>query len=179
MGRREVYAPQAGGGDPGCVFAMIALAVIGVFATAVTSWVWPLLLAVPGVMMARAAVREHRSIRAGARYLRAANRRGLLIYSDSPLWKDYIHAQWLPRLGGSLDVLNWSERRRWDSRDPRVRLFRACAGEEDFNPTVMLLRDRGAPLVFRFYPAFKNAKHGNREGLDMLERELFSALGLP
>lgn len=178
MGKREVHPPQANTPGTGCLIAVAALAAAGVLLVALMKWVWPLVLIVPAAALAVVIVRERLVIAAAARHLRASRKRALLVYSNSPVWKDYIDTQWLPRLSETVEILNWSERRQWSSSDPLVRLFRTCVGErEDFNPSVVLLRDRGAPLVFRFYPAFRNAKHGNRDGLHRLERELFAAIG--
>jgi hypothetical protein len=47
--------------------------------------------------------------------------------------------------------------------------------DRKFCPCAIVLVD-GRPLVFRFYNAFKNAKHGNREGLQKLETAFFSAI---
>lgn len=104
---------------------------------------------------------------------------GLLVYSRSPNWQEHIERNWLPTLGGRLEILNWSDRRLWDPRDLRVAVFRHYFGslEDDYNPVVMLFPIDGPPVTFRFYPAFMNAKHGNREGLEMLERELFERMG--
>ncbi len=43
-------------------------------------------------------------------------------------------------------------------------------------PPFAWFRRKRPPLVFQFYPAFKNAKHGNIDGLSKLENELFEAL---
>ena len=37
----------------------------------------------------------------------------LFVYSDSPIWHDYVEEHILPRLGESAIVLNWSQRKRW------------------------------------------------------------------
>jgi hypothetical protein len=41
---------------------------------------------------------------------------------------------------------------------------------------VIVLRGLRRPLVFRFYVWFQAAKHGEPEGLALLERQLFDAL---
>lgn len=103
--------------------------------------------------------------------------KGLLVYSKSPNWQAYIEGEWLPRTAGTVEVLDWSDRARWRKNDHRVRLFETfIASDEDYNPAAVIFRSSGAPLVFRFYPAFKNAKHGNVEGLKELEARFFAAL---
>ncbi len=103
--------------------------------------------------------------------------KGLLVYSRSPNWQPYIEEHWLPRFGGAVELLNWSDRRRWSKNDHRVRIFETfIASDEDYNPAAVVFRSTGAPSVFRFYPAFKNAKHGNVEGLQDLEAQFFAVL---
>ncbi len=37
----------------------------------------------------------------------------LFVYSDSPIWRDYIEKQILPHIGERTIVLKWSQRNRW------------------------------------------------------------------
>src|SRR6266852_5675120 len=37
----------------------------------------------------------------------------LFVYSDSPIWHDYVEQHILPYLGERAVVLNWSQRRGW------------------------------------------------------------------
>ena len=37
----------------------------------------------------------------------------LFVYSDSPIWHDYIEQHILPNLGERAVVINWSQRARW------------------------------------------------------------------
>src|SRR5713226_7047787 len=58
----------------------------------------------------------------------------LLVYSNSPNWKSYVEEKWLTRWGHRAVVLNWSERQHWQrERRPEVALFRAFAGDREFN----------------------------------------------
>src|SRR5262245_12895034 len=95
-------------------------------------------------------------------HVRAAwSRRGvrsLVVHSNSPNCEDRIASEWLPRMGSRAVTLNWSERSQWRSSDLRVRVFRAFAGQEAFNPGVLVFRGLRAPLVFRFFGAFHQAK---------------------
>jgi len=68
-------------------------------------------------------------------------------------------------------VLNWSERSHWKgSGRAEVALFRAYAGQREFNPLGIALPRHGrhAQLV-RFWLAFRDYKHGKNRLL--LEQE--------
>ena len=54
-----------------------------------------------------------------------------------------------------------------------------CGTEENFNPSVVLFRGLRRPLVFCFYYAFRDARHGKRAPLEGLERRLFEEFGAP
>jgi len=133
-----------------------------------------------------------------------SQKRGLLVYSDSPNWQAYIEANWLPRFSEQLVVLNWSERSRWQEqgRSFDAALFRRYAGQSEFNPVAiiflprrrfellanwftairrrdafhMLLPDPGDVLVIRFYRAFRDFKHGKDRALRAHEQTLTVAL---
>jgi hypothetical protein len=104
--------------------------------------------------------------------------RGILVTSDSPHWQKYIEEQWLPRLGEHVVILNWSERGSWRNR-LEVRIFRRFGIGDDnfnFNPLMIYFRGLGYPLIYRYYFAFRDAKHGNREALERLEGHMFAQM---
>ena len=130
-------------------------------------------------------------------------RRGILIYSNSPNWQQYIEEQWLPRIGQRLVVLNWSERARWKDEHPlEAALFRRHLGQREFNPAAIVFRpsSRGrlfrrwlvaiksldpigmlAPYqssvdVVRFFHPFRDYKHGSARALRAAEAELWRLL---
>ena len=85
-----------------------------------------------------------------------------------------IRDSWLPRFGQQAVLLNWSERAHWP-RSLEVRLFKHfVAAQQNFNPAVLVLRGAERPLVFRFFYAFQQAKHGRPQYLAQLEAELFA-----
>ena len=103
---------------------------------------------------------------------------GILILSDSPIWRQYIEREWIPRLGDKVIILNWSNRKSW-SRSLPVRLFRYfCAPGDNFNfnPALILLRGIKHPYIYRYYYAFHDAKHGRPGVLHGLEGHMFSQL---
>lgn len=129
--------------------------------------------------------------------------RGILVYSNSPNWQAYVEREWIPRLGGRLVVMNWSERARWGRDYPiEAKLFRQL-GDRDFNPAAIIFRPstRGRPFrrwlravreldpiamlapyeprveVVRFFQPFRDYKHGRDHTLRAAERQLWTLLG--
>jgi hypothetical protein len=147
------------------------------------SWIWPL---VPAVLIGLGLVYVIGNWIYGLVLLSAAERawaasgvRCLLIHSDSPVWSGHVQAQWLPSFGQFARQLNWSHRATWPP-SLEVRLFRQfCLGQFNYNPAVLVFRGLRSPLVFRFFYAFHEAKHGNAQYLERLEAQMFAALGVP
>jgi hypothetical protein len=98
----------------------------------------------------------------------------LLVYSDSPNWKRYIEEKWFPRWGHRAVVLNWSERKTWGrSARAEVALFRAFAGEREFNPLAIVVPPTGRHVhIVRFWRHFRDYKHGKDRSLREAEAEL-------
>jgi hypothetical protein len=53
---------------------------------------------------------------------------------------------------------------------------RFCGRNSNFNPAVVVFRGMAAPLVFRFFYAFHEAKHGAPQFVAELETQMFAAL---
>jgi hypothetical protein len=100
----------------------------------------------------------------------------LFVYSDSPIWRDYMTTEILPLVERRAVVLNWSERSKWPLWSLGVSVFHRFGGGRDFNPLVVLFRPFRRARTFRFWPAFKDWKHGYREPVERLQQELLSAL---
>jgi hypothetical protein len=100
----------------------------------------------------------------------------LLVYSNSPIWHDYIVANIVPRLPRSTAMLNWSERRDWRAYRLPVMLVRFFGGSREFNPMIVVFLPFRHARVFRFWKAFQDRKHGNHQSLAAVERELFDFL---
>lgn len=101
----------------------------------------------------------------------------LLVYSESPIWQDYIESEILPRLPRSTVVLNWSQRRQWKYFSLRVRAFRLFGGDREFNPMVIVFRPLRWTKTFRFWKAFRDYKHGKEGPLETLQREMLHCVG--
>ena len=96
----------------------------------------------------------------------------LFVYSDSPIWHDYVESHILPRLGDRAVVLNWSHRSRW-RRTLSVLAFRYFGGHRCFNPMALVFRPFRLVRHFRFYESFQDFKHGKPEAVAKMERELY------
>lgn len=96
----------------------------------------------------------------------------LLVYSESPIWHDYMVDDVLPLVQERAMVLNWTERNQWGEWSLSVFAFRFFGGNYAFNPMVVLFRPLCRARTFRFWPAFKEWKHGDREPVEKLRREL-------
>jgi len=126
-----------------------------------------------------------------------APRRTLLVYSNSPHWRDYIEANWLPRLKDHAVVLNWSERSTWKKSAPlEAAIFRRYLGTREFNPAAVVLHRvakytpwqalkagryfdalfliRRDTTTVRFWQAFRDLRHGKPGPLKEREAELFA-----
>lgn len=100
----------------------------------------------------------------------------LLIYSDSPIWQEYMTQEVLPRVRDRAVVLNWSERSRWSHWSLAVRVFRFFSGDGEFNPMVIVFRPLRLAKKFQYWRAFKDYKHGKAEAVEAITRELFDYL---
>ena len=118
--------------------------------------------------------RKRRAVRRFRAAWRTEGRDLLLVYSNSPNWQQYVEETWLPKWGDRAVVLNWSERSKWKRPvPPEVALFRAFAGAREFNPLAIVVPARGRKVhVVRFWPAFREYKHGKDRLLRAAEADL-------
>jgi hypothetical protein len=100
----------------------------------------------------------------------------LLVYSDSPIWRDYMTTQVIPSVQDRAIILNWSERSQWPKWSLSIHVFRTFGGGRDFNPMVAVFRPFRRARVFRFWSAFKDWKRGNTEPVTRLREELLLIL---
>ena len=101
----------------------------------------------------------------------------LFVYSDSPVWHDYIEAWILPDLGERAVVLNWSQRKRWRLSVARL-AFNHFGGYRQFNPMAVVFRPFRRSKVFRFWQPLRDFKHGHPEALHRMENEFFTSSGI-
>jgi hypothetical protein len=100
----------------------------------------------------------------------------LFVYSDSPIWKEYMTQQLWPLMQERAIVLNWSERSKWRKWSLPVRVLHSIGGGREFNPMVILFRPLRPARVFRFWSAFKEWKRGEPESVERLRNEVFLQL---
>src|SRR5258708_15996490 len=80
----------------------------------------------------------------------------LVVYSDSPIWHEYMVTQILPLVRERAVVMNWSERGKWSRWSFSVHIFHYFAGDREFNPLVVLFRPFRRAKTFRFWLPFKD-----------------------
>jgi hypothetical protein len=100
----------------------------------------------------------------------------LLVYSDSPIWHEYMTTQVLPLVEGRAVILNWSERKKWSRWSLAAALFHHFGGAGDFNPLVLLFKPLRRANIYRFWSAFKDWNRGYREPVERLTQELAANL---
>ena len=100
----------------------------------------------------------------------------LLVYSDGPIWRDYMIQEILPLVQERAVVLNWSERRNWHRWAFPAYIFRSFAGGQKYNPVVMLFRPFRRVEIFRFWSAFKDWKHGHTDSVNEIRNQLLLRL---
>jgi hypothetical protein len=96
----------------------------------------------------------------------------LFVYSESPIWKEYMTQRVLPLVEDRAIVLNWSERSRWRKWRLTQQVFYSFGGYREFNPMVIMFRPLRRAQLFRFWSAFKDWKHGRSEAVERLQNEL-------
>jgi hypothetical protein len=100
----------------------------------------------------------------------------LFVYSNSPIWREYMTTQVLPLLNDRAIVLNWSDRKQWSRWSFAAHVFRTVGRGTDFNPIVAVFRPLRRARVFRFWSAFKYWKHGDTEPVEQLRKDLLDVL---
>lgn len=113
-------------------------------------------------------------------FRRVWGRRGrvaVLVYSDSPVWKDYVETTILPRIADRVVTVNWSHRSQWKEPLPlEVRMFEHWASRYEFNPMAIIVPREGDIRTIRLWQAFRDWKHGRLEALRNQEALLFAAI---
>jgi hypothetical protein len=105
------------------------------------------------------------------------SKRLLFIYSDSPVWQNYIQERIIPQIQDQAVILNWSRRKKWSYRQfLAVAVFRHFGGRREFNPLAIVFRPFRLGRVFRFYQPFHDFKRGHPESLVRVESDFFGYL---
>ena len=80
-----------------------------------------------------------------------------------------VEANIIPKLPANSVVLNWSNRAHWPRFSLPVMLFRAFAGNREFNPIGLVFDRLDVVEPYRFWQPFRDAKHGRVEALQLVE----------
>jgi hypothetical protein len=102
----------------------------------------------------------------------------LFVYSDSPVWHDYVEQHIMPQLGERAVILNWSKRRRWRFSLAKIAFYH-FGGYRQFNPLGVVFRPFQRSKEFRFWQPFRDFKHGHPEALHKMESDFFGYIGVP
>ena len=102
----------------------------------------------------------------------------LFVYSNSPVWSQYIAERHLPYLENRAVILNWSERRLWKRYSLARLVFVSYGGRREFNPLAVVFRPFRPSRTFRFWLPFRDWKHGKPKGLEAMELEFFRTPGI-
>lgn len=86
----------------------------------------------------------------------------LFVYSESPIWRDYLEAHVLPKIAGRAIVLNWTERKQWRTTLASL-AFSHFGGSRQFNPLAVVFRPFRRARIFRFWEPFRDFKHGRSD----------------
>lgn len=157
----------------GCATFLIGIVLVVVMAT---GRAFPLVLAVAVVvaLLGDAARRWYLHV-LGRRFRREHSGRDLLlVYTDSPHWKEYIESKWVARWRGRTVTLNRSHP--WSRKQPEAALWLAVAGITDHTPMAIVVPPRGKIRVITFFAAFRDFKHGKEQRLRAAEQELENAI---
>jgi hypothetical protein len=103
----------------------------------------------------------------------------LVIYSNSPHWKEFFELNLLPAISDRAVVLNWSDLKKWRSFSLSSLSFRYFAGSREFNPMLVIFRPFRWAQRFRLWMAFQDYKHGNSERLAAAMNRLAEELNVP
>jgi hypothetical protein len=100
----------------------------------------------------------------------------LFVYSDSPVWREYMLNEVLPLVRERAVVLNCSEQKSW-KRSLAKAVFYAYKSNRNWNPMVLVFPKVGRVRQIRFHDAFKSWKV-TRGPVDEMRESLIRELGL-
>jgi hypothetical protein len=95
----------------------------------------------------------------------------LFVWSDSPIWKDYIVREFLPKIEHRTVMLNWSQRNQWNRWALSVNILGFFGGNRQFNPMAIVFRPFRRTQVFRFWKPFKDYQRGDKAPLEDISKD--------
>ena len=102
----------------------------------------------------------------------------LFVYSDSPIWHDYLEEHVVPHLDRRAVILNWSQRKKWRLSLAKVLFYHFSTWRAYKHPLAVVVRPFRRARVFRFWQPFRDFKHGHPEALQRLEHEFFDFIAV-
>jgi hypothetical protein len=160
----------------GCLVVLAGLfALLVLAAGALGPLLFALALAVLAAIVWRYVLARQRAIAAFRAAYGGTGKDVVVVYTDSPHWKEYIETRWLPRFGERTIALNRSKP--WREDQAEARLWRAVAGSAEHTPVVIVVPPHGKVQIVRFWLAFRDFKHGKDKRLRDAEARLASILG--
>ena len=150
----------------GCVvFLIVPVAVV----ITVTGRAFPLVLGAAILVALLWDIARRWYVRLLARRFREAHggRDLLLVYTDSPHWKDHIESKWVARWPHRTVTLNRSHP--WSRKQPAAALWLAVRGIQEHTPLAVVIPRSGKLRVIRLFAAFQAAKHGHDASLRLVE----------
>ena len=163
----------------GCGGCIVVLAGLFALLVRVAGAAGPLLFSVIVALLAAGAwwfvLARQRAIAAFCAAHRTTGKDVLVVYTDSPHWKEYIETRWLPRWGDR--AIAFDRSRPWRADQVEARLWRAVAGPTEHTPVVIVVPPHGPVQIVRFWLAFRDHKHGKDARLREAEARLAAILG--
>ena len=163
-------------GCGGCIVVLAGLFALLVWAAGAFG---PLLFVVAvaalSLVVWRYVLARQRTVAAFRAAHRTTGKDVLVVYTDSPHWKEYIETRWLPRWGDR--AIAFDRSKPWHEDQVEARLWRAVAGSTEHTPVVIVIPPRGRVQIVRFWLAFRDFKHGKDKRLRDAEARLAALLG--
>ncbi len=164
----------------GCGGCVVGLAGLFALLVSVAGALGPLLFVVVVAVLSAGVwwwhvLSRRRAIAAFRAAYRTTGKDVLVVYTDSPHWKEYIETRWLTRFGDR--AISFDRSLPWHEDQVEARLWRAVAGPVEHTPVVIVVPARGKVQVVRFWLAFRDYKHGKDGRLREAEARLAEILG--
>ncbi|MFL5620169.1 MAG: hypothetical protein ACJ79A_17455 [Gemmatimonadaceae bacterium] len=163
----------------GCGGCVIVLAGFAALLLSVGGIVGPIVVAIAAVvvtlLVAQTLIAKRRAIAAFRAAYAGSGKDVVVVYTDSPHWKEYIETRWLPRWGDR--AIAFDRSKPWRVDQPEARLWRAVAGAVEHTPVVIVVPPSGRVQIVRFFLAFRDHKHGREQRLREAEARLAQLLG--
>jgi hypothetical protein len=166
-------------GCGGCVIVLGGLAAL-LSATVIAAPIAVVIAVSVGVALALAGagavgLARRRAITAFRAAYAGSRKDVVVVYTDSPHWREYIETRWLPRWGDR--AIAFDRSKPWREDQPEARLWRAVAGSAEHTPLVIVVPPSGRVHIVRFFLAFRDYKHGKDRRLREAEARLERILG--